>query len=210
MLDHGHEHPETSEARVLSHKAGKTGTQPWQKPWQNTQAWGLPSTNDWQMPPRPHPQQMYLQEGDDAYVSAGGETLAFEADKKLRWIKRMENNPVAEGCVSCKSSDEKCPGQSKRICLLGWARGQLWVDCVHGSVNVLPGNELHTSHTSAVRCVNHLTAKLFKEHMGNRTGDPGPWQKAWVTVQTLVLEYRWKILGCRDARVGCSPRSGPL
>lgn len=30
---------------------------------------------------------------------------------KLRWIKRMENNPVTEGYVSCKSSDEKCPGQ---------------------------------------------------------------------------------------------------
>lgn len=121
--------------------------------------------------------------------------LAFEADMKLRWIKHMENNPVTEGCISCKSSDEKCPGQSKQICLLGWAMGsagrgwQLWVDGVHGSVHVLPGNELHTSHTSAVWCVNHLKIKLFKEHMGNRTGDPGPWQKAWVTVQTLVLEY---------------------
>lgn len=41
----------------------------------------------------------------------------------LRWIKHTENNPVTEGCISCKSSNEKCLGQSKQICLLGWARG---------------------------------------------------------------------------------------
>lgn len=38
-----------------------------------------------------------------------GETLALETGAKLRWIKCMENNPVTEGGISCKSNDEKCP-----------------------------------------------------------------------------------------------------